>query len=134
MALTAYLPLAQVYDFHAVAERWILRRYAPQVVAQPGAERRRGAWSESVIDVFPDRSERKSVPDDAGQQNPDLRTIYTRTRIALTDTSPNNVQPTDVLFDPEGAAWQASADGRWDEALGYAVELTRAGQRGRVPW
>lgn len=134
MALTAYLPLAQVYDFHATAERWILRRYAPQVTAQAGAERRRGEWAESVIDVFPDRSGRKSTQTDGGQANPDVRTIYTRTPIRLTDTPPNNVQPSDVLFDPHGGAWQASNAGEWQEALGYAVVLTRAGVRGRAPW
>lgn len=134
MALKAYLPLAQVYDFHASAERWILRRYAPQVTAQTGAERRRGDWGEAVIDVFPDRSGRKSTQADGGQANPDARTIYTRTPIRLTDTTRENVQPTDVLFDPQGAAWQASNAGEWQEASGYAVELTRAGVRGRAPW
>lgn len=134
MALNAYKPLAQVYDFHATAERWILRRYAPQVVAQAGAERRRGAWGESVVDVFPDRSGRRSVQGDPGQSNPDARTIYTRTQVRLTDITRENVQPTDVLFDPTGGAWVAVADGRWDEALGYAVELRRSGARGRSPW
>ena len=131
--LNAYAPLEQVYEFHE-AERWVLRRYAAQVVAQPGAERRRGAWAEVPVEVFPDRSGRQSVQGDPGQSNPDLRTVYTRTRVRLTNTATQNVQPTDVLFDPEGAAWQATADGRWDEARGYAVELRRAGQRGRAPW
>lgn len=62
------------------------------------------------------------------------RTIYTRAPIRLTDTTRENVQPTDVLFDPQGAAWQASNAGEWQEASGYAVELTRAGVRGRAPW
>lgn len=132
MALTAYKPLAAVYDFHAKAERWILRRYAPQVVAQAGAERRRGAWGENIIDVFPDRRGRRSAQDDAGQQNPDTRTIYTRTEIRVTDATTK--QATDVLFDPRGGAWQAYSDGRWDEAQGYAVVLQRAGRRGQAPW
>lgn len=132
MTLTAYLPLEQVYKFHEPAEKWTLRRYAPQVTAQPGVERRRGAWGESVIDVFPDRSGRNTVQGDPGQANPDACTVYTRTRLRLTDTTTQ--QATDVLFDPEGAAWQTHHDGRWDEARGYAVVLKRAGRRGQAPW
>jgi hypothetical protein len=39
-----------------------------------------------------------------------------------------------VLFDPEGNTWQAVEDGRWDEALGYAAVIERAGKRGVAPW
>ena len=132
MALTAYHPLAAVYDFHAKAERWILRRYNPQVSAQAGAERRRAAFSEMVIDVFPVRDPDSTQQQDAGQVNVEKRTVYTRTRVDATDTTVP--QPSDVLFDPEGAAWQTFADGRWDEARGYSVTLTRAGRRGQAPW
>lgn len=133
MALTAYLPLESVYKFHQTAESWILRRYPAQVVAQPGAERRRSAlWAESVVPVFPDRSGRLTTSDDSGQRNPDRCTVYTTTRVVLTDTS--TAQPTDVLFDPRGRAWQATASGDWDEARGFAVSLMRSGQRGEGQW
>jgi hypothetical protein len=132
VVLTAYHPLAQVYAFHEKAERWILRRYNPQVSAQPGSERRRVAFAETVIDVFPHRDPDRTQQQDAGQASIKRRTIYTRTRINATDTT--SAQASDVLFDPEGAAWQTFGDGRWDEARGYAVALTRAGRRGQAPW
>lgn len=130
--LNAYHPLEAVYKFHEAAETWILRRYTAQVGARPGAERVRVAWAESPVAVFPERQPRRTEQLDAGQTAPERRTIYLRTRLRLTDTSTG--QPTDVLFDPDGAAWQATEDGRWDEAKGYAVTLTRAGQRGLPPW
>lgn len=132
MPLLAYHPLAVVYAFHEAAEKWILRRYLPQVVAQPGAERRRGGWSERVVDVFPNRRPASTEQRDAGQQNLEERTIYLRTRLRMTDVSAD--QPTDVLFDPQGNAWQVFEDGRWDEALGYEARLRRAGKRGQRPW
>jgi hypothetical protein len=133
MSLTAYHPLEAVYKFHEVAERWILRRYAAAVVAAPGAERRRANFAESFIDVFPERNPESSQQVDGGQQTSQQMTIYTRTRVRMTDTS-QPVQPSDVLFDPEGNAWQAVQDGRWDEARGYAAVLQRAGKRGQRPW
>lgn len=133
MPLTAYAPLETVYQFHQTAEAWILRRYPVANDAQAGAERRRSAlWAESVIPVFPDRSGKRTTQDDAGQKNPDKCTVYSTTRVVLTDTSTG--QPTDVLFDPRGRAWQATASGDWDEARGFAVVLTRSGQRGQAPW
>ena len=132
MGLTAYLPLASVYDFHEKAESWVLRRYTPQVNATAGAERRRAAFAESVIAVFPERAPSSTQNLDAGQANVERRTIYTRTRILVTDTT--TAQATDVLFDPSGAALQTYSDGRWDEVRGYAVVLTRAGRRGLAPW
>lgn len=133
MALTAYAPLETVYKFHQTAERWILRRYPVAMEAVTGAERRRSAlWSESVIDVFPDRSGKRSTQDDTGQRNPDRRMVYTTTRLLITDTSTG--QATDVLFDPRGNAWQATSSGDWDEARGYAVGLTRSGRRGEGEW
>lgn len=132
MPLNAYHPLEAVYKFHEPAETWLLRRYPPQVAARSGAERVRPAWAESTVAVFPQREPRRTVVLDAGQTAPEQRTVYLRTRLRLTDTSTG--QATDVLFDPEGAAWQATEDGRWDEARGYAVILTRAGQRGVPPW
>lgn len=132
MGLTAYLPLEAVYKFHEVAEQWVLRRYNPQVNATTGAECRRAAFAETVIAVFPVRDPDATQNLDAGQANVERRTIYTRTRVEMTDTTVP--QPSDVLFDPSGAAWQAFGDGRWDEARGYAVVLTRAGRRGLAPW
>lgn len=132
MGLTAYLPLEAVYKFHEPAEVWILRRSNPQVKAVAGAERRRPAFSESTIQVFPERRTTLTQNPDGGQTNVERRTIYTRTRILATDTTVP--QPGDALFDPSGAAWQTFADGRWDEARGYAVALTRAGRRGQAPW
>ena len=132
MSLTAYLPLSDVYAFHEVAETWLLRRYNPQVQAAAGAERRRAAFAESAVKVFPERAPSSTQNLDAGQANVERRTIYTRTRIMATDTT--TAQATDVLFDPSGAAWQTYSDGRWDEARGYAVVLTRAGRRGLAPW
>jgi hypothetical protein len=130
--LAAYLPLENVYAFHETAENWILRRYVPAVTSAAGAERRRAAWGESVVAVFPERQPRRTLQVDGGQQAPEQRTVYLRTRLRLTDTT--STQPTDVLFDPNGCAWQATEDGRWDEARGYAVTLTRAGRRGMPPW
>lgn len=132
MPLLAYNPLEAVYAFHEVAEKWILRRYAPQVAAQPGAERRRGVFGEQLVDVFPERRPETTRQADQGQQNVERRTIYSRTRFRMTDRTSN--QPSDVLFDPDGNAWQAVEDGRWDEALGYAAVIERAGKRGQRPW
>lgn len=132
MPLTAYHPLEQVYKFHETAERWILRRYAAEVVATTGAERRRGLADETWIDVFPERRPERTVQQDAGQATVERRTVYTRTRVRMTDRTAD--QPSDVLFDPEGNAWQAVEDGRWDEARGYAVVIERAGKRGVRPW
>lgn len=132
MPLTAYLPLEAVYKFHEPAETWILRRYNPQVQAVTGAERCRVAFAESAVAVFPERDPDSTQNNDGGQTMTERRTIYTRTRINATDTTVP--QPSDVLFDPQGAAWQTFADGRWDEARGYAVALTRAGRRGQAPW
>lgn len=133
MPLTAYHPLAAVYKLHETAERWILRRYPPGTAESPGAERvRLTPPGESFVNVFPERRPQQTVQQDAGQAAPEQRTIYLRTRIRTTDTSTG--QPTDVLFDPEGKAWQATQEGRWDEARGYAVVLTRAGMRGQAPW
>ena len=132
MALTAYLPLEQVYAFHEAAEQWLLRRYAQEVAAVSGANRRRAAYSETWIAVFPERQPRRTDQVDAGQKAPERRTIYSRTRLQLTDTT--NATSADVLFDPSGAAWQAVEDGRWDEARGYAVVVQRAGRRGIPPF
>jgi hypothetical protein len=130
--LTAYHPLEAVFKFHEPAETWILRRYNPQVQAVAGAERARVAFSESAVAVFPERRPSTTQNADPGQTGTEGRTIYTRTPIRMTDTT--TPQPSDVLFDPSGAAWQTFADGRWDEARGYAVTLTRAGRRGQAPW
>ena len=132
MALTAYSPLAQVYAFHETAERWILRRYTATVEEHAGAERTRGPWSESIVDVFPDRSSKSTTQEDAGQQGPATCTVYLRTRLLTTDVA--SVQPADVLFDPQARAWQASMTGAWDEAKGFAVTLVRNGVRGGPPW
>lgn len=136
--LTAYLPLEAVYAFHETAETWILRRYSPDVVAADGAERARGPWAETTILVFRDRRTSGSVNRDAGQAAPQTCTVYTRTRLFTTqDVGP---QSCDVLFDVNpasktpGAAWMATSSGDWDEALGYAVVLTRSGARGMHPW
>lgn len=132
MPLFAYNPLAQVYNFHQAAERWILRRYTSQVVAQPGAERRRGGFQERFVDVFPERRPERTAQTDGGQANLERLTVYSRTRFRMTDRT--DVQPTDVLFSPDGSAWQVVEDGRWDEALGYAAVVERAGRRGQRPW
>lgn len=133
MALTVYHPLEAVYAFHEKAETWILRRYPAAVVEAPGAERVRSpAWGETPVAVFPERQPRRERQTDAGQSAPETRTIYLRTQVRLTDTTTN--QPTDVLFAPDGTAWQSYEDGRWDEARGYAVRLTRSGRRGMRPW
>lgn len=132
MALTAYHPLEQVYKFHEPAERWMLRRYLAQVIATTGAERRRAGFGEQWIDVFPHREPERTTLADPGQQTVERRTIYTRTRVRMTDRTSD--QPSDVLFDPEGNAWQAVEDGRWDEARGFAVVVERAGKRGVRPW
>jgi hypothetical protein len=132
MPLAAYHPLEAVYKFHEAAETWILRRYLPQVVAQPGAERRRGAWSERVVDVFPERRPESTLQLEAGQQAAQRMTIYLRTQLRMTDTA--DPQPSDVLFAPDGTAWQVVEDGRWDESKGYAPVVQRAGRRGQRPW
>lgn len=132
MPLLAYTPLEAVYQFHEAAERWILRRYLPQVVAQPGAERRRGGWAEMVVDVFPERRPEVTLQDDGGQRPAQRMTIYLRTQLRMTDTA--NPQPSDVLFAPDGSAWQVVEDGRWDESRGYAPVVQRAGRRGQRPW
>ena len=134
MPLTAYLPLEAVYKFHEQAERWILRRYLPATAEADGAERTRPGWSESVIDVFPDRSGKSTGLTDAGQTSPQTVIIYTRSRIVTTDSASDPVQGCDVAFDPAGRAWQATASGDWDEARGFAVTLTRRGGRGLPPW
>lgn len=139
MPLTAYLPLQAVYAFHEPAETWILRRYAPEVESAGGAERTRGAWAEQPIAVFRDRRTASTVTRDPGAQAPQTCTVYTRTRLYTTQDAAGP-QPADVLFDANpssktpGAAWQATSTGDWDEALGYAVTLTRCGQRGVAPW
>lgn len=130
--LTAYNPLAAVYDFHAAAENWILRVYTPQVAVVEGAERRRVAFAESVVAIFPHRAPSSMQQTPAGQDEPERCTVYTRTPLPQTDTT--NPQPSAVLFDPRGGAWQVTSDGRWDEALGYSATLTRAGRRGQAPW
>lgn len=130
--LTAYNPLAAVYDFHATAENWVLRLYTPQVAVTDGAERRRVAWAENVVAIFPERRPSSTTQTIAGQDAPEQCTVYTRTPLPQTDTT--NPQPSAVLFDPRGGAWQVTSDGRWDEALGYAATLTRAGRRGQAPW
>lgn len=130
--LTAYLPLEAVYKFHESAETWILRRYNPQAQATLGAERSRAAFVEFPVAVFPVRDPDSTANGEGGQTNTERRTVYTRTPIRMTDTT--IPQPSDVLFDPSGAAWQTFADGRWDEARGFAVALTRAGRRGHAPW
>lgn len=132
MPLNAYLPLEAVYLFHETAENWILRRYDPEVQEGEGAEHVRPAWSESIISVFPDRSTRRMDQQPRGQTGPQTHTIYTRTPIRVTDTSVP--QPNDVLFDPQGRAWQAIESGEWNEARGFAIVLQRAGMRGQRPW
>ena len=133
--LAAYNPLEQVYAFHEPAEQWILRRYVQQVEEAPGAERVRGAFSESVIALFRDRSGKGQARRDAGQATVSTCVVYTRTRLLTTNDQPENPQAADVLFNPaDSSAWQATAAGDWDEAKGYAVTLTRVGVRGRAPW
>ena len=132
--LTAYRPLEAVYKFHEQAERWILRRYLPDVAEADGAERTRPPWSESIIAIFPDRSSRTTRPTDAGQTSPATCIVYTRTRLLTTDSIAAPVQSCDVLFDPRQGAWQATACGDWDEARGFAVTLTKRGTRGSPPW
>jgi hypothetical protein len=134
MPLTAYQPLAGVYAFHEQAERWILRRYLPGVAEADGAERTRPAWSESIVNVFPDRTAKTTAVTSAGQTSPATCTIYTRTAITTTDSDGPSVQSCDVLFDHKGRAWQATKSGDWDEAKGYAVTLTQRGARGTAPW
>ena len=89
-------------------------------------------FAESFVDVFPERSPERTLQTDAGQQEAERRTVYTRTKLRMTDRTSD--QPTDVLFDPEGGAWQVVEDGRWDEARGYAAVVQRAGRRGQRPW
>lgn len=136
--LAAYLPLQAVYAFHESAETWILRRYDSGAELGDGAERTRPAWSETPIAIFRDRTASGTRNGDPGQAAPQTCTVYTRTRLLTTQDV--GVQACDVLFDANpssktpGAAWQATASGDWDEALGYAVTLTRAGVRGAAPW
>lgn len=133
MALTAYLPLEAVYQFHETADSWILRRYDPMVEEADGAERTRSTFQESIVDVFIDRSNKGDQQLVQGQTAPQTCTIYLRTRVLTTDTSVP--QPADVLFEPStGRAWQALSTGEWDEARGFAVILKRAGMRGQSPW
>lgn len=134
MPLNAYKPLEAVYAFHEKAERWILRRYLLGVQVVAGANRVRRPWAESAVDVFPERQPRRTEQTDAGQTAPQRCTIYLRTEVRITDAAQDLALASDVLFDPRGGAWIATEDGRWDEARGYAVVLTRAGQRGRPPW
>lgn len=135
MPLSAYLPLEQVYTFHESAETWIWRRYAPTVEQAAGAERTRGQPFENPIALFRDRSGKSSTQTDAGQRGPATCIVYTRTKLLTTQDADPQVQPADVLFNPADlSAWQATASGDWDEALGYAVTLTRAGSRGMPPW
>lgn len=132
MALTAYLPLEAVYQFHETAETWILRRYPPQVQESPGAERTRGTPIELVVDLFVDRSNKGEQQLVQGETAPQTCTVYLRTQILTTDT--NSPQPSDVLFDPQGRAWIAISTGDWDEARGFAAILKRAGRRGEGLW
>lgn len=133
MALTAYFPLENVYQFHESAERWILRRYFVGVGQASGAERTRPPWVERPIDVFPDRSTKRTENLELGQTGVQQITVYLRTRILVTDTSKPE-QSGDVLFDPQGRAWQALSTGEWDEAKGYAAVIQRCGRRGEKPW
>jgi hypothetical protein len=130
MALTAYLPLESVYAFHEPAEQWIRRRFAAQVTQAAGAERTRGPWGEIRIQVFPDRSSKDTQQQDRGQTGPKQATIYTRTPIRVTDTA--QPQPADLLFDPQGNAWQAISSGDWLEARGYAITVQWVGRRGQA--
>lgn len=140
MPLAAYAPLVAVYQFHEVAETWILRRYLQGVVLAEGAERIRPAFSEMPIAIFRDRSTSGTNQGDAGQGAPKTCVVYTRTRLLTTDGDAGAEQAADVLFDANplskspGAAWQATSSGDWDEARGYAVTLTQAGKRGLPPW
>ena len=90
--LTAYRPLEAVFKFHEQSERWILRRYLPDVAEADGAERTRPPWSESIIAIFPDRSSKTTRPTDAGQTSPATCTVYTRTRLLTTDSIAMPVQ------------------------------------------
>ena len=141
MPLAAYLPLETVYAFHEVAETWILRRYMVGVNLAAGAERTRPAdFSETPVAIFRDRSTSGTANRDAGQDNPQTCVVYTRARLFTTNDATTGDQSADVLFDANpqsktpGAAWQATSSGDWDEARGYAVTLTRCGQRGQAPW
>ena len=133
MALLAYRPLENVYQFHEIAERWILRRWPAQRVIAAGGEAVRGQWSESWVDVFPDRSTKSTAITDAGQDSPQTCTVYLRTRLLTTDKAAGP-QPADVLFDGQGRAWQARSQGEWDEARGFATVMQRNGSRGQPPW
>lgn len=133
MPLTAYFPLENVYQFHESAEQWILRRYLPVTEEGDGAEATRGPWGEMVVPIFPDRSTKRNDQLERGQVMDQQVTVYLRTRILVTDTS-SPQQPTDVLFDPQGRAWQCLSTGEWDEAKGFTAVLKRSGTRGERPW
>lgn len=128
MPLNSYLPLESVYKFHEQAENWILRRYTAQVTQSDGGERTRPNWMESVVPVFVDRTAKSDLSLPQGQVGPQSCTVYLRTRVLTTD--PSRPQPADVMFDPQGRAWQARGSGDWDEARGFATILDRVGKRG----
>jgi len=133
MPLTAYFALENVYQFHEVAENWILRRYQAQTGEADGAETVRPQWGEMVVAIFPDRSTKRTEQLERGQTANQQITVYLRTRILVTDTNTPQ-QPTDVLFDPQGRAWQCLSTGEWDEAKGFSAVLQRSGRRGERPW
>jgi hypothetical protein len=129
---TSYLPLEGVYAFHEDAERWKLRRYAAAVVAEDGGERVRSEFSESFVDVFPDRRVKKTRQHDDGQRAEQTCRIFLRTRILPTDD--DVTQPCDVLFDPQGRGWSAPEVTDWDEARGGEVLLRRQGSLASSPF
>lgn len=135
--LAAYLPLETVYAFHEPAETWILRRYAPTVQVEAGAERTRPeAWTSVPIKVFRDRSNKATANAVQGQRGPGANTVYTRTKLYTTDDQrAGSPQPADVLTNPaDGSMWQAVSSGDWDEARGYAVRVERCGAVAASPW
>ena len=135
--LAAYLPLETVYQFHETAETWILRRYAPTVQVGAGAERTRPAtYTATPIQLFRDRSSKSTVQAVQGQRGPDTHTVYTRTKLLVTDDQrATGAQPADVLINPaDGQVWQVIASADWEEARGYQVEIERCGSLGTPPW
>lgn len=134
--LAAYLPLESVYAFHEPAETWILRRYAAATAVADGAERVRPAFAASPIAFFRDRSTKGTSQGDGGQNAPQTCTVYTRTRLHVTQVGAvSGPQPADVLVNPADlSTWQATASGDWDEARGFAVTLTRCGSVMGAPW
>jgi hypothetical protein len=135
VGLTAYLPLEQVYAFHEPAEQWILQRYAPDTAIAAGAERTRTIFASSLIQVFRDRTSKRTGLTDGGSTGPTTCVAYTRTRLLTTQDAQVTRQPADVLTDPQtGWQWRATASGDWDEARGFAVTLTRCGTIGGPPF